>query len=261
MDTDKLISKKDVLRTTGISYGQLYRWKRKGLIPEDWFIRRATFTGQETFFPRDKILTRIEQIKRMKEVHPLDDLAALITHKIDKKLEVAFSRLRNLDWLDERLAKLCEISPENGEVVPLADAFCIGVLRQLRTAARDEEVTLVKRTLDTALEHGLIERVRAEELRLYLVRKHIAAGGLSAEISTVVIAPPQVLFDPDLTVVKTVDLRAIIDAINLDIAAAGDHQLKDELKEKADRIKEQELERFKQKMARLNNEDTRKEEE
>jgi len=24
----------------GISYGQLYRWKRKGLIPESWFIRR-----------------------------------------------------------------------------------------------------------------------------------------------------------------------------------------------------------------------------
>lgn len=46
------ISKKELLDITGISYGQLYRWKRKGLIPEDWFIRRATFTGQETFFPK-----------------------------------------------------------------------------------------------------------------------------------------------------------------------------------------------------------------
>lgn len=44
-----LISKKELLELTGISYGQLYRWKRKNLIPEDWFIRRATFTGQETF--------------------------------------------------------------------------------------------------------------------------------------------------------------------------------------------------------------------
>lgn len=50
-EEENLISKKEVLSQTGISYGQLYRWKRKGLIPEEWFIRRSTFTGQETFFP------------------------------------------------------------------------------------------------------------------------------------------------------------------------------------------------------------------
>jgi len=50
------ISKKDLLILTGISYGQLYRWKRKGLIPEDWFIKRASFTGQETYFPKDLYL-------------------------------------------------------------------------------------------------------------------------------------------------------------------------------------------------------------
>jgi len=48
MEDDKLISKKAVLEEMGISYGQLYRWKRKGLIPEAWFVRRSTFTGQET---------------------------------------------------------------------------------------------------------------------------------------------------------------------------------------------------------------------
>jgi hypothetical protein len=64
---DDLISKKELLQTTGISYGQLYRWKRKGLIPEDWFIRRSTFTGQETFFPREKILARVERIRDMKD--------------------------------------------------------------------------------------------------------------------------------------------------------------------------------------------------
>lgn len=46
---EELISKKDLLDETGISYGQLYRWKRKQLIPEEWFIRKSTFTGQETF--------------------------------------------------------------------------------------------------------------------------------------------------------------------------------------------------------------------
>lgn len=47
---EDLISKKELLDETGISYGQLYRWKRKQLIPEEWFIRKSTFTGQETFF-------------------------------------------------------------------------------------------------------------------------------------------------------------------------------------------------------------------
>jgi hypothetical protein len=72
---EELISKKDLLRVTGISYGQLYRWKRKNVIPEEWFIKKASFTGQETYFPRRKILDRINKIMDMKEDLSLDDLA------------------------------------------------------------------------------------------------------------------------------------------------------------------------------------------
>ncbi|KJS16952.1 MAG: hypothetical protein VR69_07215 [Peptococcaceae bacterium BRH_c4b] len=74
-----LISKKELLELTGISYGQLYRWKRKNLIPEDWFIRKSTFTGQETFFPKEKVLARINKIKNMKEDLSLDDLADMFS--------------------------------------------------------------------------------------------------------------------------------------------------------------------------------------
>ena len=59
---EKWISKKELLAKTGISYGQLYRWKREKLIPDDWFIKRAAFTGQETFFPRERVLERISFI-------------------------------------------------------------------------------------------------------------------------------------------------------------------------------------------------------
>ncbi|MDF2536532.1 MAG: hypothetical protein K0R18_2694, partial [Bacillales bacterium] len=76
---NELISKKDLLDLKGISYGQLYRWKRKNLIPEDWFIRKSTFTGQETFFPKEKILQRIERIQEMKEDLSLDDLAEVFS--------------------------------------------------------------------------------------------------------------------------------------------------------------------------------------
>ncbi|HEY5548436.1 MAG TPA: YhbD family protein [Coriobacteriia bacterium] len=75
-----LISKKDLLLATGISYGQLYRWKRKGLIPEDWFVRKSAFTGQETFFPRDKMLARVERILSMKDEDvSLDDIAEAVS--------------------------------------------------------------------------------------------------------------------------------------------------------------------------------------
>lgn len=75
----ELISKKELLELTGISYGQLYRWKRKKLIPEEWFIRKSTFTGQETFFPKEKILARIEKIKELKDELSLDELAGMLS--------------------------------------------------------------------------------------------------------------------------------------------------------------------------------------
>ncbi|MDQ0192893.1 DUF4004 family protein [Paenibacillus wynnii] len=76
---EDLISKKDLLDLTGISYGQLYRWKRKQLIPEDWFIRKSTFTGQETFFPKKLILARVHNILNLKDDLSLDDLAGKLS--------------------------------------------------------------------------------------------------------------------------------------------------------------------------------------
>ena len=72
---ENLISKKELLERYGMSYGALYRWKRKGLIPEDWFIRKATATGQETFFPESLITQRVELILSGKNELELDELA------------------------------------------------------------------------------------------------------------------------------------------------------------------------------------------
>lgn len=73
-----LISKKELLALTGISYGQLYRWKRQGLIPEEWFIKRSAYTGQETFFPREQILSRIRTIQEAKDDFSLEELSKLL---------------------------------------------------------------------------------------------------------------------------------------------------------------------------------------
>lgn len=78
---EELISKKELLTKYGISYGALYRWKRMGLIPEEWFLRRSTSTGQETFFYRQQICPRIELIlsrsdrleRLAQELHPVKE--------------------------------------------------------------------------------------------------------------------------------------------------------------------------------------------
>jgi hypothetical protein len=79
---EELISKKELLETTNVSYGQLYRWKRKNLIPEEWFIKKSSYTGQETYFPRKKILDRIDKIVNMKEDVSLDDLAQMFSPQL-----------------------------------------------------------------------------------------------------------------------------------------------------------------------------------
>ena len=88
---ERLISKKQLLEKYGISYGALYRWKRKGLIPDEWFIKKATTTGQETFFPEKLITARIEKIQSMKDDVLLDELAKKISgeDKKDATIEVA----------------------------------------------------------------------------------------------------------------------------------------------------------------------------
>lgn len=77
--TEQLISKKELLELTGISYGQLYRWKRERLIPEEWFIKRASFTGQETFFPRNQILPRVQAILDNKDKYSLTELSKMLS--------------------------------------------------------------------------------------------------------------------------------------------------------------------------------------
>ena len=78
---EELISKKELLNETKISYGQLYRWKRKNIIPEEWFIKKSVSTGQETFFLKDKILERINIILELKDDVSLDELADRFINK------------------------------------------------------------------------------------------------------------------------------------------------------------------------------------
>ena len=81
-ENEELISKKQLLRAARISYGTLYRWKRMGLIPESWFIHKATKTGQETFLPRDRVLARIERIQDLKGELTVEQLQEIFSPNV-----------------------------------------------------------------------------------------------------------------------------------------------------------------------------------
>lgn len=221
MDDDRLISKKDVLEKMGISYGQLYRWKRKGLIPETWFIRRSTFTGQETFFPEDKIVERIERIKNMKGEHALDDLADVISEHVNAKIQIAFGKLKHLGWFDEDLGKAAGIViVENKDgTLSLRDALRLAVLKKLRRSARNEEIDLANRTLDSVIGKDGMDPSVVEGKTLHLLRKQLSGGGISAEISVIIIASDALIVDPELRRVDSVDLTGMLQQVKLDLAA------------------------------------------
>ncbi|WP_370294880.1 DUF4004 family protein [Rossellomorea marisflavi] len=100
--SEELISKREVLDMTGISYGQLYRWKRKNILPESWFIKKSSFTGQETYFPKEKVLERIQKIKELKDDHSLDELSAIFSPD-SSTIQLSGQQLKALDLIPEEL--------------------------------------------------------------------------------------------------------------------------------------------------------------
>lgn len=97
-----LISKKDLLAITGISYGQLYRWKRERLIPEEWFLKQSAYTGQETFFPREQILSRIKSILELKDVYSLEELAKILSPD-SSVAKISITDLMQVEEIDREL--------------------------------------------------------------------------------------------------------------------------------------------------------------
>ena len=196
MDED-LIAKKDVLEQTGISYGQLYRWKRKGLIPEAWFIRKATVTGQETFFPRDKILTRIEQIRSLKEEQSLDELVQILApeaspecvqHDNPAALTPIGAEGRKLLWKERGYTF--------GELVALA---CGAQAMLLVDLVRAEEAAVRTSTGMTAL----------------LAEKAFDQEGISVRLTLGVLGHEPLKLDRESRIKHRVDLEQITEQVKL----------------------------------------------
>lgn len=112
---ENLVSKKNLLEKYSISYGALYRWKRKGLIPEEWFIKKSTSTGQETFFPKDLIFERVEMILSKKEDVLLDELAEKISGEEESDAKIVIETVFGKKTFRIKDIKSVKRILENGE--------------------------------------------------------------------------------------------------------------------------------------------------
>jgi hypothetical protein len=134
MEENDLISKKELLLLTGISYGQLYRWKRENLIPESWFIKQSSFTGQETFFPREKVLKRVEMIQGLKDKYTLEEQAKMLSPELTSMLFKS-TDLKKFDELSPIIISVFEKAMKK-ESFTFIELIFIYILSKIRNELR-----------------------------------------------------------------------------------------------------------------------------
>lgn len=200
-----LISKKELLEKTGISYGQLYRWKRKNLIPEEWFIRKSTFTGQETFFPREKVLARIEKIKNMKEDLSLDDLADMFSPALAERA-LSKRELMEQNIVSKIAVELLIEFLGDTEVFPFERVLFVYVLDQVLREGEisREEGRIVLNTLEENY-----RKLQGKNVELVFLRK------LGVSTGFLVLSPSEFFFESGVRVVFRLNLLSSIEELKM----------------------------------------------
>lgn len=191
-----------------ISYGQLYRWKRKGLIPEDWFVRKSSFTGQETFFPKERVLGRVEKILSMKDGQSLDELADLFSPSPAslEKIRLAADVLAIRNIVSASSLKLyCEFrgfAPDAtlGTAEILA-AYVFGGLIDAGSIARDEGKALLP-----LLDESIAQSADAA-CEVYLLRR------LGVFMCFSVAPPARVCLDPNARLISKINLASTVEEL------------------------------------------------
>jgi DNA-binding transcriptional MerR regulator len=210
----ELISKKELLELTGISYGQLYRWKRKKLIPEDWFIRKSTFTGQETFFRKQQILDRINKIKELKDDYSLDELADLFLSSNESsgvpspnpKIALQKEELIKRNIVSEMTLNFYLQHMGDMTVFPFQAILCVYLLE---TLLKTGELSLDegKMMLQTFTDH--YKKFEGKKCELIVTRKM----GVSSIM--LVSSPGEIHFDNGVKIVVRLDVASCIENLNL----------------------------------------------
>ncbi len=208
---NNLISKKELLELTGISYGQLYRWKRKMLIPEEWFIRKATFTGQETFFPRDKIFSRIEKIKNMKDEASLDELADMLSPN-PADISVTRDQMQSAAIVSSVALELFDRTPGRQEPFAFTSVLHLYLLDRLLQAGEisSEEGMILLNTLEENF-----QKFEGRNCDLLFIRK------LGVSTCLLLSVPNQIFFDKSTKVAARLNVSSCIEELKTKLANAG----------------------------------------
>ena len=203
---DEFISKKELLEITKISYGQLYRWKRKSLIPEEWFIKKSSYTGQETFFPKKKIIDRIEKILKLKDDVSLDELANMFSSKINID-DININEIIEKNILCKQTITLYEELYEKNFLYKFKDLIFMTILEEKLSngqATLDEMKLLIK------LMDGNYDKLQKDNGRIYLIRKL----GISFCVG---FYGKDIFIDEKSKVVFIVDIKEYIEKLKLKI--------------------------------------------
>ncbi len=202
---EQLISKKELLQITGISYGQLYRWKRKNIIPEEWFIKKSSFTGQETFFPREKILERIDKIKTLKDDQSLDELAEQFSLK-PAELTMTRSQLIESNIVSEVPLSLYERtfgSKEEYSFEDIMEFHLLSILLKSGNISLEEGINIIN-TYQKA------KNLKKEKpLRLVYIRKYGVGIALFGDI------PFSFITEEDAKVILDIDMPKEIQSLKI----------------------------------------------
>jgi len=202
------ISKKELLERTGISYGQLYRWKRERLIPEEWFVKRSAITGQETYFPKEQILDRIEAILDLKEDHSLEEIRSILASEHSALL--GRKRVLGMDVLPAGILDRIDCLRDKKEFRrgDIAVLVMLSELAAQRNLSQDQLDQLIERSLP------LFDKDRSADTAVIVIE---VAGALHLVLSRGVRLP---LFDQGITPVCTTSLADLVAKIR--IARFGD---------------------------------------
>lgn len=198
------ISKKDLLKTTGISYGQLYRWKREGLIPEEWFVKRSSPTGQETYFPQEKILKRIHAIQQLKDSYSLEELARILTPEVSNRL-FCEEDLEHFDELDIDVAADFMDAMSKDSFVFLE----VLVMIALSQAMVDSAITEEERTHAVSFLSKRMSELHSADYVLELLQ---AQGHLYILLKK---EGSEVYLDDSLVAIRSINLNELSNAIKL----------------------------------------------
>lgn len=183
----EMISKKELLQITKISYGQLYRWKREGLIPDEWFIKQSVASGQETYFYKEQIIPRIEAILSLKDRYSHDEIKQFLNPNA-KERKFSLSEAVLIKGIDPFVLRIYAQEKNDLSIFDLVVVYFFS-----------ENQALLDISNYLLLDFG---RIVSLDQYFYLVKEYLGKPYL-------IVAGEDALFDPQLTLIKKQSLSEI----------------------------------------------------